>query len=78
MQGLAYAFLSAGVKCVLASRLEVGDINTPKIMDSFYNNILKENQSVQKAFQLTLQDFYDPNNQNEGLTKDLASWTIYT
>ncbi|WP_438965121.1 CHAT domain-containing protein [Flavobacterium sp.] len=74
MLGLAYAFLAAGSRAVLASKLEVDVNNTANILNIFYKNLLSDQKSVQEAFRSTLNDFH----KNESFRRDISSWSLYT
>jgi hypothetical protein len=75
MQGLAYAFLSAGAKCVVASRLEVREESTTIFMKTFFDFIINHQESIQNSFRLSLKKHYQLKDLN---LRDLASWSIYT
>lgn len=73
VQGMAYAFLNAGVKCVVASRLEVPDAKTALIMKQFYT-FLKSDKDVLTAMKNTRKYFYENGLVDE---KDIASWGVW-
>ena len=76
MQGLAYAFLSAGADYVLASRNKVNDQSTAIFIDKFYETLLAQH-TVPNALRITKSFFY--NHPEAGVaTSDIASWGIWT
>jgi CHAT domain-containing protein len=74
MIGLAYGFLVAGAKLVLASKTKVGVDNTVNILNNFYNYLLEDKKSIQEAFRCTLNDFYDM----KEFESDISSWSLYS
>ncbi len=75
IQGLAYAFLSKGVQCVVASRSPVSDQSSAKIMNKFYQYLL--HTDVTDAMRLTRRWFTE-NQDRDVSAKDLAAWGIWS
>lgn len=74
MQGLAYAFLAAGAKNVLASRRKIHDKTAPVFIHQFYKE-LSEGYSCAESLKRTRIYFKD----NKILTiKDLSGWGLWT
>jgi len=71
---MAYAFLQAGARFVIASRIKVDDKKTALIMGKFYEYLFQKGD-IGIAFQKTIQFF---SNSDEVSTTDLASWGIWS
>jgi len=74
VQSLAYAFLQAGARFVVASRIKVDDKKTAMIMGKFYEYLFQDGD-IGVAFQKTTSFF---SNSNEVTQTDLASWGIWS
>ncbi|MEM6318880.1 MAG: CHAT domain-containing protein [Bacteroidota bacterium] len=73
VQSLAYAFLQAGARFVMASRIKVDDKKTALIMGKFYEYLFQAGD-VGIAFQQTTQYF---TNTDTVTPVDLAAWGIW-
>lgn len=74
IQGLAYAFLSAGASFVLASRAPVNDKQTLKFMKKFYEYLFET--GVKDAMRRTRQYFME--NKGQVNLRNLAAWGVWT
>jgi CHAT domain-containing protein len=72
VQSVAFAFLKAGAKCVLASLENVNDEFTAAIMDKFYTGLFAT-RAPTEALRLTRLHFQ----KNKAITRELAKWVIY-
>jgi hypothetical protein len=72
VQSVAFAFLKAGAKCVLASLENVNDEFTAVIMDKFYTGLFAT-RAPTEALRLTRLHFQE----NKTITRELAKWVIY-
>jgi hypothetical protein len=72
IQSLAFAFLKAGAKCVLASLENVNDEFTAAIMYKFYTGLFST-KMPSEALRLTRLHYQE----NKAITRELAKWVIY-